>query len=106
LASLKPSCILQSLDKRLNQHFWRRLTGNKPNSLCMVLGIEEDDLGTIIQACKVYIGEFDNVSKINFEMFTGMSNSDNTVFNLKGKKERLSNWGREVTLFSPTNFMQ
>jgi hypothetical protein len=50
----------------------------------MVLRIGEEDLKAILKACKVYIGEFNNISKKNFELLMDQSGLDWTVFKMKG----------------------
>jgi hypothetical protein len=93
--------ILKTHNERLDQYFWR-LTGKEPNSLCMVLGIGEDNLKTILKACKVYIGELENVSKKNFELLMDQSGLDWTVFKMKGKGvDRFIKLGKRGNLVLP-----
>jgi hypothetical protein len=102
-AQKKFSEILKSHIDRLDQYFWR-LTGKEPNSLCMVLGIGEDILKAILKTCKVYIGEFDNVSKMNFELLMDHSGLDWTVFKMKGNGvNRFIKLGKRGNLVLPKN---
>jgi hypothetical protein len=52
----------------VNAYYWR-LSGEAPNSLCKFLGVEEEELKTILQLCKVYnVDSIDNFSRNNFEI--------------------------------------
>ena len=78
---------VKSISAKVNFYFWR-LSGDEPNSLCKLLGMEEEQLKVVLRLCKIYIGDADNFSKNNFEVLMGMCECDSTTFRLLGKMER------------------
>jgi hypothetical protein len=92
--------ILKSVDERVDQYFWR-LTGKEPNSLCILLGIEEESLKVILRACKIYIGDADNVSKRSLELLMDQAGLDFTTFRMKGIFDRFIKLGKKGDLVLP-----
>jgi hypothetical protein len=73
---------IKSASDRVNAYFWR-LSGDEPNSLCRLLGMEEDELKVIFRLCKIYIGDKNNLSKKNFDFFLDLCGCEHTTFRLK-----------------------
>jgi hypothetical protein len=64
--------FIKSASDKVNAYYWR-LSGEAPNSLCKFLGVEEEELKTILRLCKVYnVDSNDNFSRNNFEMLMMM----------------------------------
>ena len=89
---------VKSISAKVNFYFWR-LSGDEPNSLCKLLGMEEEQLKVVLRLCKIYTGAADNFCKNNFEVLMGMCECDSTTFRLLGKMERfilIGNHGKKV----------
>jgi hypothetical protein len=64
--------FIKSASNKVNAYYWR-LSREAPNSLCKFLGVEEEELKTILRLCKVYdVDSNDNFSRNNFEMLIMM----------------------------------
>jgi hypothetical protein len=60
--------IIKSTAVKVNAYLWR-LSGDAPNSLCKFLGLEEEELKTILRLCRVYNADNNNsFSKNNFDL--------------------------------------
>ena len=73
-AQKKLATSIKSVATNVNSYFWR-LSGDKPNSLCKLLSIQEEELKVILRLCEIYRGKNDNFNKIKFEEFVNMLSS-------------------------------
>jgi hypothetical protein len=73
---------IKAASVRVNAYFWR-LSGDEPNSLCRLLGMEEEELKVILHLCKIYIGDKDNLLKKNFDSFLNLCCCEHTTYRLK-----------------------
>jgi len=80
--------------ERVTPYFWR-LSGDEPNSLCRILGMEEEELMAILRTCKIYFGEKGNFSKNNFEVLMFRCGCDWTTYHLNQKTERFIKIGKK-----------
>jgi hypothetical protein len=85
---------MKTVSSKVNFYSWR-LSGDEPNSLCRLLGMEEEELKVVLRLCKVYIGETDNFSKNNFEQVMGLCECDYTAFRINSRVERFIRVGKE-----------
>jgi hypothetical protein len=84
--------FIKSTSAAVKPYFWR-LSGDAPNSLCRFLGVDEEELKSVLRLCKVYKGEKDNFSKNNFELLVLQCETDWTTYRLNGKAERFIRLG-------------
>jgi hypothetical protein len=87
VAQQELAASIMSVSAKVNFYFWR-LSGDEPNSLCKLLGMEEEKLKSVLRVCKIYIGDLDNFSKNNFESVMGICKCDHTTYRPQGKVER------------------
>jgi hypothetical protein len=77
--------FIKVMASSVKSYFWR-LSGDGPNSLNRFLGIDEEDLKTILRLCKIYVGDKDKFSKNNFELLVTQCETDWwTTYRLQGK---------------------
>ena len=76
---------IKSVASNVNSYFWR-LSGDKPNSLCKLLSIQEEELKAIPRLCEIYRGKNDNFNKNKFEEFVNMLSSSGGWTKVKIKK--------------------
>jgi hypothetical protein len=86
---------MKTVSSKVSHYFWR-LSGDEPNSLCRLLGMEEEELKVVLRLCKVYIGDTDNFSKNNFEQVMALCECDFTTYRLKNSVERFILVGKKV----------
>jgi hypothetical protein len=91
---------LKTVSSKVNFYFWR-LSGDEPNSLCRLLGMEEEELKVVLCLCKVYTGDTDNFSKNNFEVLMGLCECDFTTYRINNKVERFIRVGKEGKVVLP-----
>jgi hypothetical protein len=91
---------MKTVSSKVNYYFWR-LSGDEPNSLCRLLGMEEEELKVVLRVCKVYIGDTDNFSKNNFEQVMALSECDYTTYRINNRVERFIRVGKEGEVVLP-----
>ena len=91
---------IKSASHRVKSYFWQ-LSGDGPNSLCIILGMELDELKIVLRLCKVYSGQNDNFLKNNFELLMSLCECDWTKCRLNGKVERFIRIGTEGVVVVP-----
>jgi hypothetical protein len=91
---------MKTVSSKVNYYFWR-LSGDEPNSLCRLLGMEEEELKVVLRVYKVYIGDTDNFSKNNFEHVMALSECDYTTYRINNRVERFIRVGKEGEVVLP-----